>query len=558
MSSLVLEIQNLCLSGRSTGETILNNISLDIRRKKITGIVGESGSGKSMTALSILGLLPPGIRKDKGDIVFYPAGSNPVGLEDMNRNRQDFNGKKISMIFQEPMTSLNPSMRCGTQVDEVIRKHLGGSPRERKDKILTLFEKVKLPGPKDIYTSYPHQLSGGQRQRIMIAMAVATRPEILIADEPTTALDIRIQRNIIELLKELQEEMGLSVIFISHDLRIIREIADEAVVMRHGSIVESAPANKLFNSPEQPYTKGLLACLPPLDSRPYRLITIEEYEKGNPDPLPKPSEKYPKPEKNPVLEILDLSILYPSSGGFLQRKKKPFPAVSNVSFQLYQNETLGLVGESGSGKTTLGKSILKLIQLSSGQIRYKGKNIADFTYRELKLFRKNVQVVFQDPYSSLNPKMTVRTLLSEARKLHFPGEGKEERLHKLIGLLEKTGLRDTDLDKYPHEFSGGQRQRIGISRSLCTEPEIIILDEAVSALDVSVQAQILNLLNNLKTEFGLGYIFISHDLSVVKYMSDRMIVLKDGKIEEEGEPVRIFRDPSSGYTRRLIESLPGI
>ncbi len=557
MNSRVLEIQNLYLSAPSTGETILNDISLDIRRQTITGIVGESGSGKSMTALTIMGLLPPGIRKVSGNIRFYPSGSNPVNLLDPELNRRNLNGKKISMIFQEPMTSLNPSMKCGAQVDEVVRKHLGGTPEERKEKIIHLFEKVKLPRPDDIYSSYPHQLSGGQRQRIMIAMAVATGPEILIADEPTTALDISIQRKIIELLKELQVEMGLSVIFISHDLRIIREIADEAIVMRHGSIIESAPAHKLFTSPEKPYTRGLLACLPPLHSRPDRLITIDEFEKTIPDPIPKPGKPRPTPGKTPILEVLDLSISYPTGRISLFGKKKSISAVDNVSFQLYQNETLGLVGESGSGKTTLGKSILRLINLNSGQVRYHGKDITRLPGRERRHFRKNVQVVFQDPYSSLNPKMSVRSLLTEARMLHFPGESKPERIVKVTEILEKTGLRESDLKKYPHEFSGGQRQRIGISRSLCTEPEIIILDEAVSALDVSVQAQILNLLNDLKSEFGLAYIFISHDLSVVKYMSDRMIVLKEGRIEEEGDPIRIFRDPASGYTRRLIESLPG-
>ena len=557
MSNLILEIKDLCIRNKNSGEIILDHISFSVEKQKITGIVGESGSGKSITALSIMGLLPPSLALCHGQILFHFNHQSPdlttLPYEKMNALR----GKEISMIFQEPMSSLNPSMKCGDQVMEPLLFHTRLTKHDARIKVMELFQLTGLPEPERIFSSYPHQLSGGQRQRIMIAMALSTNPSLIIADEPTTALDVTVQKSIIELLRQLQKDLSLSVIFISHDLRLLGEIADAIVVMRSGRIIEKNSKIKIFSEPRQTYTKGLLACQPPAGSKPERLITIKELEDGilpteNQVPSSNKKRKENAPE-NKILQINDLSVIYRRSQG----AKKHFTALHELTLTLYRGETLGLVGESGCGKTTLGKTILLLIDSNSGNIIYKGKNIREMNRQDSRIFRKNVQVVFQDPYSSLNPRMKTGTVLEEARHLHFPDEKPALRRNKIANLLTRAGMHPKDLEKYPHQFSGGQRQRIGIVRALVTEPELIVLDESVSALDVSVQAQILNLLNDLKKEFNLSYLFISHDLAVVRYMSDRIIIMKDGKFEEEGDPDEVYNHPSSAYTKKLIASIPG-
>lgn len=459
------------------------------------------------------------------------------------------------MIFQEPMSSLNPSMTCGHQLDEVLKKHTKLKSSERRKRILALFEEVRLPRIAEMYKAYPHQLSGGQRQRVMIAMALIAEPSLIIADEPTTALDVRVQKNIIELLKELQRSRNLTIIFISHDLRLMKEMADRIIIMRNGEVIEKNSRQKFFQNPVEAYSKGLLACIPPLDSKPVRLLTIEDYEKGfltSPDNSLSQVPDY----KEVILTVQNLEVHFRQPDRWFRASQNALRAVDKVSFEVYKGETLGLVGESGCGKTSLGKALLKLIETKKGDVFYKGQLINRLKGRELKQFRKNVQVVFQDPYATLNPKMKVEQALNEVLKVHFPEKNRSQRMARILQLLELTGLQESDIKKYPHQFSGGQRQRIGIARALAVEPELLILDESVSALDVSVQAQILNLLNNLKENLGLSYIFISHDLAVVKYMSDRILIMKDGKIVESGDSDTIYRNPKTEYSRELISAIP--
>ncbi len=560
MSDAALSIRDLTVKGRGESTLILDGISFDIRHGEVTGIVGESGSGKSVTALSIMKLLPPALTVAGGSILFR---SGDVEKDILTLDGHDINGlrgRHISMIFQEPMTSLNPSMRCGNQVDEALRMHTVLNDAARRDRIMELFNQVKLPRVNDMYDSYPHQLSGGQRQRIMIAMALAAGPGILIADEPTTALDVTVQKKIVDLIRELQERTGITVIFISHDLRLIGEIAQEIIVMRKGRLVEKNRAKTLLSGPVRAYTQGLLACQPPLGERPERLLTVEDFEKGE-TAIPASDlcrEQKPAGDKNEIiLSVKNLSVHYKRSLNLFGTSHETIKAVDNVSLEVRKGETLGLVGESGCGKTTLGMTLLQLIRHQDGDIMYRGKPVAAMKGHELKTFRQRVQVVFQDPYSSLNPRMTVGSMIAEVMKVHFPSMTRPQRNARITELLLDAGLPANAAVKYPHEFSGGQRQRIGIARALATRPEFLILDESVSALDVSVQAQILNLLNDLKRNFGLSYIFISHDLAVVKYMSDRIIVMKDGHIEEEGNADRIYNDPSSEYTRNLIRAVPG-
>lgn len=557
---VILEIKDLSLRLHGNSQQVLiDRISFQLNKGRVLGIVGESGSGKSLTALSIISLLPENIDRNNGEVLFHEENkiTNLLLLEEKYIRR--YRGRKISMIFQEPMTSLNPSMRCGKQVEEGIRAHYKITRREVREKVLNLFNEVQLPRPIELYNKYPHQLSGGQRQRLMIAIALCADPEIIIADEPTTALDVTVQKNIIDLLLNLRTKRDLSVIFISHDLRLICNIADDVMVMRKGRIIEAGPMQKIFYHPETPYSKGLIACQPPLNYKPARLLTIQDFENGN---ITAGSDHFreipdiPFHDK-PLLSIKNLVVQYFLPGGIFKGAGKKFKAVSHVSFDVYQGETLGLVGESGCGKTTIGKAILRLIQFNEGEIFYKGLNIHSLDRKELRAFRKNVQVVFQDPFSSLNPRHTVLEMLDESVKFHFPGLLPDQRLERITGLLNKVGLYDSDLYKYPHQFSGGQRQRISIARALTPEPEFLILDESVSSLDVSVQAQVLNLLNDLKASFSLTYIFISHDLAVVNYMATRVAVMYEGKIEETGKPDLIFHSPSSEYTRTLIEAMPG-
>ena len=576
--SPILEIKSLITEFRSDGKKIraVNDVSFVLNKGEILGIVGESGSGKSVTSLSIMRLIssPPG-KIINGEIIFNNGScTNLIDLKE--KEMRHFRGKEISMIFQEPMTSLNPVIKCGKQVSEAIRLHLKLSKKEAKEKTLKLFEEVQLPRPSGIYNSYPHELSGGQKQRVMIAMTMSCEPSILIADEPTTALDVTVQKTILELMKKLQQKHNMSIIFITHDFGVIAELADKVLVMYKGKIVESGNVKEIFSSPKHPYTKGLLACRPDMKSRLFKLPVVadfmEEDSAGNlsektisindiknkltvtrEDRIIRHSKLY---STNPILEIKNLKTYFPISKGIFRKSQEFVKAVDDVSFNVYLGETLGLVGESGCGKTTLGRTILRLIEPTSGQVLFKGVDIAALSAKDLREKRKNIQIVFQDPYSSLNPRITIGSAIMEPMQVHNVLKNNKQRKEKVIELLKKVNIPETYFNRYPHELSGGQRQRICIARALALNPEFIICDESVSALDVSIQAQVLNLLNDLKREFNFTYIFISHDLSVVKFMSDRMIVMKDGKIMEYGDADEIYANPTTDYTRKLIDAIP--
>ncbi len=561
MNPNLLDIQNLSLS---FGENeILKNVSFSVPKGKIIGVVGESGSGKSITSLAIMGLLPKNANLSSDSKILFETESGKVDLLKLNsEEKRKFRGNEIGMIFQEPMTSLNPSIRCGEQVEEAIRLHLNLGKNQQKKRVIELFEKVLLPNPERIYKAYPHELSGGQRQRVMIAMAISCNPKILIADEPTTALDVTVQRTILDLIKKLQKEIDLSCIFISHDLGVIAEICDEVVVMYKGEIVEKGNVQAIFQNPKQNYTKGLIACRPRLDVRYKELPTISDFLKNESHE----SIVYTNEERKefhegiyaqtPILEVRNLSKYFYSKPSLFGKEKVSVKAVDDISFKVYPGETLGLVGESGSGKTTLSRTVLLLEKPTTGEIFYRGKDIVKLSREEVRKLRKEIQIIFQDPYSSLNPRMNIGEILTAPMQVHSIGKNQKERLQKAGELLEKVGLKNSDLRKYPHEFSGGQRQRIGIARALALNPKFIICDESVSALDVSVQAQVLNLLNDLKEEFGLTYIFISHDLAVVKYMSDQLLVMQHGEQKELGDADAIYAHPKTNYTRELIEAIP--
>ena len=535
---------------------ILKKVSFDIKPNSILGLVGESGSGKSITSLSIMGLLPKKDLVEEGLVTF--DGENLLSYTEKDFLR--IRGNRISMIFQEPMTSLNPSLTCGYQVFEVFKNHTSFSNSEIKNEIINLFEKVKLPRPEAIYNSYPHQLSGGQKQRVMIAMAIALKPQLLIADEPTTALDVTVQKEIISLLKSIQEETKMSVLFISHDLNLVSEIADEVVVMKKGEVVEYGTVKQVFLNPKAEYTKALIKSKPTTDKRFIKLPTVEDFLTDTVDFSVESIESREKYHQNiysktPLLTIKNLNKEFVSKS-FLFGKSSVVKAVNDVSFAIYEGETLGLVGESGCGKTTLGRTILQLEKATSGQIIYKGKDITTLTKSELKSLRKEIQIIFQDPFSSLNPRIPVGEAIIEPMKVHNIFSSYKERKEYVLELLSKVGLEEEHFNRFPHEFSGGQRQRIGIARTIALQPKFIICDESVSALDVSVQAQVLNLLNKLKKDFGFTYLFISHDLSVVKYMSDNVIVMNKGEIEEVGEADTLYTNPKSQYTKTLISAIP--
>lgn len=561
MNPNVLDIQNLSLS---FGENeILKNVSFSVPKGKIIGVVGESGSGKSITSLAIMGLLPKNANLSSESKILFEKESGKVDLLKLNsEQKRKFRGNEIGMIFQEPMTSLNPSIRCGEQVEEAIRLHLNLEKTQQKKRVIELFEKVLLPNPERIYKAYPHELSGGQRQRVMIAMAISCNPKILIADEPTTALDVTVQRTILDLIKKLQKEIDLSCIFISHDLGVIAEICDEVVVMYKGEIVEKGNVHAIFQNPRQNYTKGLIACRPRLDVRYKELPTISDFLKNeNHESIVYTNEDRKEFHagiyaQTPILEVNNLSKYFYSKPSLFGREKVSVRAVDDVSFKVFPGETMGLVGESGSGKTTLSRTVLLLEKPTAGEIFYRGKDIVKLSKEEIRKLRKEIQIIFQDPYSSLNPRMNIGEILTSPMQVHAIGKNQKERLEKAGELLEKVGLKNSDLGKYPHEFSGGQRQRIGIARALALNPKFIICDESVSALDVSVQAQVLNLLNDLKEEFGLTYIFISHDLAVVKYMSDQLLVMQHGEQKELGDADAIYANPKTDYTRELIEAIP--
>ena len=551
----LLAVKNLSIAFGNN--EVVHQISYHLNSNEILGIVGESGSGKSVSTLAILGLLPKSSSKiTSGGIEF-----NGLELTQIDSKAfQSIRGNEIAMIFQEPMSSLNPSMTCGKQVEEVLLQHTDLTKNEIHSEVLSLFEKVKLPTPERIFKSYPHEISGGQKQRVMIAMAIACKPKILIADEPTTALDVTVQKEIILLLKKLQKEEGMSILFISHDLSLVSEIADRILVMYKGEIVEQGNASKIFLDPKHSYTQALLNSRPQLGVRLKRLPTIKDFISKTENKTIITTEErkefhkaiYGKP---PLLEVINLEKEYISKSGWFS-KPETFKAVNRVSFKLYEGETLGLVGESGCGKSTLANAILQLDKATSGQILYKGVDITKLPKNEFRALRKDIQIIFQDPYASLNPRIPIGKAIMEPMKVHQIGESDTDRKQKVIDILQKVGLDESFFFRYPHEFSGGQRQRIGIARAISLQPKLIICDESVSALDISVQAQVLNLLNDLKENFGFTYIFISHDLAVVNYMSDQLIVMNKGEIEEMNDADIIYKHPEKDYTKKLIHAIP--
>ena len=556
----LLEIKKLSIEFNSENETIkaVKEISLNIPRGKTLGLVGESGSGKSITSLAIMGLIPnPPGKITSGEILFNGENLLQKSPAEMRKIR----GNKIAMIFQEPMTSLNPVFTVGNQIDEVLILHQNLKKNQAKKRSIQLLDEVGIPSPDESYNKYPHQMSGGQKQRVMIAMAMACEPELLICDEPTTALDVTIQKQVLNLMFDLQKSHNMSILFITHDLAVIADIADDVAIMYQGNLVEKNKTKKIFESPQHPYTKGLLACRPKLEKNPVRLLTIETFLNTKNKINTTSSEiKIPRSineKDNPVLlEIKNFNKYFPIKGGIFGRTIDSFKAVHNVNLKVRKGRTLGLVGESGCGKTTLGRAILKLIECTSGETFYDNTDITNISRREMRKLRKKMQIIFQDPYSSLNPRMTIGDIITEPMAIHNIGKTTKERYQEANILLNKVGLEGNHLNRYPHEFSGGQRQRICIARSLGLKPEFIICDESVSALDVSVQAQVLNLLQDLQDEFNLTYIFISHDLSIVKYMSDEIGVMNKGEIVEYGTASQIYLNPQNPYTKNLLSAIP--
>ena len=590
----LLKVNNLRISfcRDDKWQEAVHGIDFEVFEGKTLGIVGESGSGKSVSNLAVMQLLDR--RKSRIE-------SDSIMLEDEDISHlnddamSEIRGKKIAMIFQEPMTSLNPVYKCGFQVMEAFGRQQTTDNRQQitvselvegktegsgtstgsvaetsqhlKKKVLDLFEKVKLPNPEIIFDKYPHELSGGQKQRVMIAMALLSNPKVLIADEPTTALDVTVQKEILKLLKELQRENGMGMIFITHDLGVVSEIADNVIVMNKGVIVEKGTTHDILNKPQHPYTKGLIACRPPLDYRLERLPVVKEFLEGKwrdndqvKNELLITDETRQKQHKllysqEPILKVQNLRTWYPLRKGVFGRTCAHIKSVDDVSFEVYPGETLGLVGESGCGKTTLGRSILRLVEPTSGNVIFEGRDITKLNDKELREYRKQAQIVFQDPYSSLNPRICIGDSIAEPMMVHGIEKDAKKRRERVCHLLEEVGLEASHYQRYPHEFSGGQRQRICIARALAVNPKLIICDESVSALDVSVQAQVLNLINRLKKEFHFTYIFISHDLSVVRFMSDRVVVMYNGKIQEMNEADALFNNPQNDYTKKLIAAI---
>ena len=560
--NIILKVDDLTVMANENNLALVDHVSFSVTEGKTLGIVGESGSGKSLTALSLTGLLPPGVSLSKGTALLQTTSSSLDLFSYNDKELKRIRGNLTGMVFQEPMTSLNPSMKCGLQAGEPLIIHDRMTIKLMKEKVIELFHEVQLPEPERIFNAYPHELSGGQRQRVMIAMALMKNPSLLIADEPTTALDVTVQKSILILLKELQEKYRMSMIFISHDLGVINEIAHETIVMKNGKTVEKGFTGKIMKSPVHAYTKNLLGCRPSLYSDKKRLPVPNDYASGNSTAeSPESGEKKSigdKPEKEILLTVRNLTKLFINQRDLLGRPLKINKAVNDVSFSVFRGETLGLVGESGCGKSTLGRLILRLINANGGEVIYNGTRVYNLKGKDLRLLRKKIQLVFQDPFSSLNPRMNIWQTLSEPLRIHFPSLDREEIKARIMEMLSKVSLGKDDVMKYPHQFSGGQRQRIVIARALITEPEFVICDESVSALDVSLQAQVLNLLNDLKEEMGLTYLFISHDLSVIRHMADRIIVMKEGSILESGETDELFEKPSSPYLKKLISSVPVI
>ena len=559
----LLRIQNLSVDF-STGGRVNNavkNISFEVNKGEILALVGESGSGKSVTSLSILKLLPqPPARFASGKILFSEDGIHASDLLQANDKLvRSIRGHKIAMIFQEPITSLNPVMNCGTQVMEALLVHKKISRQQAKQQTIEWFEKVRLPEPSKIFHRYPHQLSGGQKQRVMIAMAMSCAPSLLICDEPTTALDVTVQKTILELIRDLQKEEHMGVVFITHDLGVVSEIADRVAIMYKGEIVEQNSTHSIFTNPQHPYTKALIACRPALRPKEEKLPTVSDFLALK-DQHVQPSRMITKkiPTGKILLEAQNLSVQFPSKAGLFGKPVSYVTAVDKVSFRIMEGETLGLVGESGCGKTTLGRTLLHLIEPTGGSIIYGGKDMTKLSKEQARGLRKNIQLVFQDPYSSLNPRLTIGSAIAEPMKVAGLGLNEKERRRKVAALLERVDLPPSMMERYPHEFSGGQRQRIVIARALALNPGFLVCDESVSALDVSVQAQVLNLLNELKNSLGLTMLFISHDLSVVRYMCDRILVMNRGRIEESGPAEEVYLHPKSEYTKKLIQAIPGL
>ena len=547
---------NISFGKNKKTTTVVNSIDFSLYENEILAIVGESGSGKSVTSKAIMGLLSDKNTHIKGHIEFEQTSLLSISPKEFAGLR----GNDIAMIFQEPMSALNPSLTCGFQVAEILLHHNKVTASQVKKEVLQLFEKVKLPRPQDIYTSYPHQISGGQMQRVIIAMAVACKPKILIADEPTTALDVTVQKEILQLLKDLQKQTGMSVLFISHDLALVCELADRVVVMYKGSIIEKGSVKEIFEAPKMPYTKALLASRPTLDVRYKILPTIASIADNSFTPKSISAQQRAKKHqkiytKTPLLRVENIAKSYFSKVGFFGQTQE-IKAVNGVSFDVFEGETLGLVGESGCGKSTLGKVILQLEKATKGAIFYKGKEITSLKSKDLRSLRKDIQLIFQDPYASLNPRKIIGEAIMEPMEVHNIGGSKKQQKEKAMKLLSRVGLESSYFHRYPHELSGGQRQRVGIARTIAMEPKLVICDESVSALDISVQAQVLNLLNELKEDFGFTYIFISHDLAVVKYMADQLLVMNQGAIEELGDADEIYANPVKKYTKKLIDSIP--
>jgi len=553
----LLEVQNLNVKFRLDGGTIFNavkGVSFDVPRNSTVALVGESGSGKSVSAMSIVRLLPPeqAILSPDSKILFN--GQNLLALADAPM--RSIRGKDISVIFQEPMTSLNPVFTCGDQIAETLRLHMGMTRKQAWSRAEELMNEVGIPTPKLRMHSFPHEMSGGQQQRVMIAMAIACEPQLLIADEPTTALDVTIQKQILDLIGSLQQKHKMSVLFITHDLAVVGEIADHVVVMQQGEIKEKGTAKAIFEAPQHPYTKALLSCRPNVDSRPKRLPVIEDFlrpEGLRSENLTQQTRGYADDDEI-VLDVRNLSKRFQLKDGLF--KKREVAAVQGASFKLARGKTLGLVGESGSGKTTVGLTLMRLHSASGGEVLFDGVDLLKLSEKEMMKYKRRIQIVFQNPYASLNPRFTVGQILLEPMTIHKIGANEQERVQMAMALLKRVGMPEVSFYKYPHEFSGGQRQRIAIARCLTMKPDVLICDESVSALDVSVQAQVLNLLQDLQDEYKMSYIFISHDLAVVKYISDQVMVMSEGNVIEVANSDEIYLHPQQEYTKKLLGSIP--
>ncbi|MFY7880119.1 MAG: ABC transporter ATP-binding protein [Lacibacter sp.] len=566
MTTTLLNIRQLSISFNVGKDDIpaVTDLNFSVDRGETVALVGESGSGKSVTALSIMQLLAPNAHYSDGTLTFQKKDGRSVDLLKCTTSQLErIRGNEIGMIFQEPMSSLNPVLTCGSQVQEALRIHQPITIKEARSKTIELFAKMELPDPEKIMNRYPHQLSGGQKQRVMIAMAMCSSPSLLIADEPTTALDVTVQQSILKLMKQLQQEYGMGLLFITHDLGIVQEIANKVIVLYKGALVEQGNVNDVFQQPKHPYTKALLACRPVLYSKGQRLALVRDFlnpdrsKIDSPSVIDTPTPTNIRNETEPFAAVQNLTVRFPGTKHIFEKSADDFYAVKNVSFEIKKGETVGLVGESGSGKTTIGRCLVGLTLPSAGSVFFEGNNLLELPEESLKNFRKKVQIVFQDPYASLNPRMKIGEILMEPLLVHRIYNTRKRAREAVVSLLEKVHLNADSIFRYPHEFSGGQRQRIVIARALALQPSLIVWDESVSALDVSVQAQILNLLNELKKEMGFSSLFISHDLSVVRYISDRILVMKEGQIVESGTADDVYHHPQNAYTQKLIDAIPG-